>query len=300
MEHYFSPGKLLITSEYVVLDGAKALALPTKMGQDLWVEEKEDNNAKIFWETYHQNELWLSIEIDYRRWEIISTNLKPNAFFILKVLRYLQSISLEKLKKGVSYHIKTNLQFPANYGLGSSSTLMANLAKWAKVDAFLLNEKTLGGSGYDVAVALEEKSILYQLKPFREVVPVLFLPKFKDDLLFIHLNQKQDSREGITLYKTREKSKKNIAFFSELTDAVLKANSLEEFSKLMIAHEQKLSEFLGIPTAKELYFSDCPGFIKSLGAWGGDFIMAENFSGARSYFEEQGFSNIFKFSDIIL
>ncbi|MCO7332239.1 GYDIA family GHMP kinase [Riemerella anatipestifer] len=300
MEHYFSSGKLLITSEYVVLDGAKALALPTKMGQDLWVEEKEDNNAKIFWETYHQNELWLSIEIDYRRWEIISTNLKPNAFFILKVLRYLQSISLEKFKKGVSYHIKTNLHFPANYGLGSSSTLMANLAKWAKADAFLLNEKTLGGSGYDVAVALEEKSILYQLKPFREVVPVHFSPKFKDDLLFVHLNQKQDSREGIALYKTREKSKKNIDFFLELTDAVLEADSLAEFSKLMKVHEQKLSEFLGIPTVRELYFSDYPGFIKSLGAWGGDFIMAENFSRAETYFREKGFSDIFNFSDIIL
>ncbi|AFR35387.1 GYDIA family GHMP kinase [Riemerella anatipestifer] len=300
MEHYFSPGKLLITSEYVVLDGAKALALPTKMGQDLWVEEKEYNNAKIFWETYHQNELWLSIEIDYRKWEIISTNLKPNAEFILKVLRYLQSISLEKFKKGVSYHIKTNLQFPANYGLGSSSTLMANLAKWAKADAFLLNEKTLGGSGYDVAVALEEKSILYQLKPFREVVPVHFSPKFKDDLLFVHLNQKQDSREGIALYKTREKSKKNIDFFLELTDAVLEADSLAEFSKLMKVHEQKLSEFLGIPTVRELYFSDYPGFIKSLGAWGGDFIMAENFSRAETYFREKGFSDIFNFSDIIL
>ncbi|MDY3350774.1 GYDIA family GHMP kinase [Riemerella anatipestifer] len=300
MEHYFSSGKLLITSEYVVLDGAKALALPTKMGQDLWVEEKEDNNAKIFWETYHQNELWLSIEIDYRKWEIISTNLKPNAEFILKVLKYLESISLEKFKKGISYHIKTNLQFPANYGLGSSSTLMANLAKWAKVDAFLLNEKTLGGSGYDVAVALEEQSILYQLKPSREVVPVYFLPKFKDDLLFVHLNQKQDSREGIALYKTREKSKKNIDFFSELTDAVLEADSLEEFSKLMKVHEQKLSEFLGIPTVRELYFSDYPGFIKSLGAWGGDFIMVENFSRAETYFREKGFSDIFNFSDIIL
>ena len=30
---FYSNGKLLITGEYVVLDGAKALALPTKFGQ---------------------------------------------------------------------------------------------------------------------------------------------------------------------------------------------------------------------------------------------------------------------------
>ena len=32
---FYSNGKLLITGEYVVLDGAKALALPTKYGQNL-------------------------------------------------------------------------------------------------------------------------------------------------------------------------------------------------------------------------------------------------------------------------
>ena len=35
---FYSNGKLLITGEYLVLDGAKALALPTKYGQYLTVE----------------------------------------------------------------------------------------------------------------------------------------------------------------------------------------------------------------------------------------------------------------------
>ena len=32
----FSPGKLLLTSEYVVLDGALALAVPTQWGQEFF------------------------------------------------------------------------------------------------------------------------------------------------------------------------------------------------------------------------------------------------------------------------
>ena len=37
--YFFSKGKLLLTSEYFVLDGALSLAIPTKLGQDLLVEK---------------------------------------------------------------------------------------------------------------------------------------------------------------------------------------------------------------------------------------------------------------------
>ena len=39
MSTIFSPGKLLLTSEYVVLDGALALAVPTKWGQEFFFDE---------------------------------------------------------------------------------------------------------------------------------------------------------------------------------------------------------------------------------------------------------------------
>jgi mevalonate kinase len=42
--HIFSPGKLLITSEYFVLDGALALAVPTRLGQDFYSEEEKEDN----------------------------------------------------------------------------------------------------------------------------------------------------------------------------------------------------------------------------------------------------------------
>ena len=36
---YYSNGKLLLTGEYVVLDGAEALAVPTRFGQNLTVKQ---------------------------------------------------------------------------------------------------------------------------------------------------------------------------------------------------------------------------------------------------------------------
>ena len=127
--HIFSPGKLLITSEYFVLDGALALAVPTRLGQDFYSEEEKDSASMVFWEALHENKPWLSIEIDYKNWKIVQTNLPESAAFILKVLQNVQKLSTEKFHNDSTYKITTNLQFPANYGLGSSSTLMNNLAE---------------------------------------------------------------------------------------------------------------------------------------------------------------------------
>ena len=54
---FYSNGKLLITGEYVVLDGAKALALPTKFGQSLVVKQGPKNQIK-----------WTSFDSDKSIW----------------------------------------------------------------------------------------------------------------------------------------------------------------------------------------------------------------------------------------
>ncbi|SDE56911.1 GYDIA family GHMP kinase [Riemerella columbipharyngis] len=300
MEKIASPGKLLLTSEYVVLDGALALAVPSQWGQSMEVAETEGAPSAIFWEARHQGERWLSAEIDFSKWEVKSANMLKAAEFICHTLKTLQGIK-PSFQSGKAYHFKTNLEFLANYGLGSSSTLMANLAKWSGADAFLLNEKALGGSGYDIAVAMEQHALLYQIgQEKRKIKHVDFTPDFKDELIFVHLNQKQDSREGIKLYKSKNKNSRFIERFSELTNAVLEAPSLSDFSELMQSHEALLSEFLGLETVKEKYFRDCPVFMKSLGAWGGDFILSAKFSGYKDYFSEKGFEHLFEYKDIIL
>ena len=294
----FSHGKLLLTSEYVVLDGALALALPTKWGQEFFVSEQYDGKSLVNWTALHQGKSWLTATIDYQNGKVVSTNIPESAAFILKVLMKVKELSAIQLKQD-SYSIKTDLQFPANFGLGSSSTLMNNLAQWAEIDAFELNETCLGGSGYDIAVAQEKSAILYQSQPQRIVQKIDFNPSFKNDLIFIHLNQKQNSREGINLYRSKEKSPQLINEFSTLTKRVLQVQTLEEFSELMVLHEKKLSEFLGIETVKEKYFETCPSFVKSLGAWGGDFVLSSKFSGYQDYFSGKGFSSVFSYEDLI-
>lgn len=298
----FSPGKLLLTSEYVVLDGALALAVPTKVGQDLVFEEFEDGKSSIYWEGFHQNELWLKTKIDYQNWKILETNLLHASEFIVKVLQSVQKLSKTKFNKNSSYRLRTNLQFPSNFGLGSSSTLMNNLANWSGIDAFVLNDITLGGSGYDVAIAKEESAILFQIvnNQQREVQRVKFQPSFSKDLIFVHLNKKQNSREGIALYKSKIRSEELINRFSDITKQIYTASSILEFSELMVMHELLLSSFLKIPTAKENYFQDCPVFIKSLGAWGGDFILTTKFVDFEKYFQSRSFSTIFEWQDLIV
>jgi mevalonate kinase len=300
MSTIFSPGKLLLTSEYVVLDGALALAVPTKWGQEFFFDEINDGKSTIFWEAYHEDQLWLKTEINYHSWEIIESNLLQPAKFILKVLQNVQLLSRQQLHSNSSYHLKTNLQFPANYGLGSSATLMNNLAEWANINPYMLNEMSLGGSGYDIAVAKEKSAILYQIiQTEKSIQKIDFNPKFKDQLIFIHLNQKQDSREGIQLYHSKTKSLRLIQEFSELTTSILQCDDLGNFSQLMELHEQKLSNFLEIKTVKEKKFENCPVFIKSLGAWGGDFVMTSKFPGFEVYFQGKGFSTIFNWNDLI-
>ena len=296
----FSPGKLLLTSEYFVLDGALALAVPTKLGQEFFFEEIIGRDSEIIWEAYHQEVLWLKIKINYRNWTVLEANLADSAAFIVKVLQNVQDLSKIRFQSENSYFFKTNLQFPADFGLGSSSTLMNNLAEWAEIDAFQLNEISLGGSGYDIAVAKEKSAILFQNLSGEKVFQKIdFNPSFKDYLIFIHLNQKQDSREGINHYRSKEKSPELIQEFSSITNKVLKADNLEDFSQLMQLHEQKLANFLEIQPVKEKYFENYGGFVKSLGAWGGDFVLASKFGDYKSYFQHRNFDTIFEWNDLI-
>lgn len=299
MSVIFSPGKLMLTSEYFAIDGALVLAVPTKPGQEFFFEEKEDGKSLIFWEAYHQNTLWLTAVIDYKSWQILETNILSSAEFILKTLKTVQQLSEIRFKNNNTFYLKTNLQFPADYGLGSSSTLMNNLAEWAEINPFQLNSISLGGSGYDIAVAKEKSAVLFRSKPEVAYEKVNFSPVFKNELIFIHLNQKQDSREGISFYKSKIKSQKLVDEFSEITKKVLLCSELENFSSLMVIHEQKISDFLEIPTVKEKFFADCPVFVKSLGAWGGDFVMSTKFDGYKDYFWGKGFKTVFEWSDII-
>ena len=68
----------------------------------------------------------------------------------------------------------------------------------------------------------------------------------------------------------------------------------------MTWHENVISDALKTPTIKIQLFSDYPRAIKSLGAWGGDFILATGDESSMAYFQQKGYSAIIPYSEMML
>jgi mevalonate kinase len=298
----YSNGKLLITGEYLVLDGAKSFALPTKYGQYLKVSSGE--LGQIHWRSFdNDNSIWFEETIFFN--EIINFKASDNLSqreTLIKILHEASLLNADFLISSLGYSISTALTFPKLWGLGTSSTLINNIAQWLEIDAFKLLKNSFGGSGYDIACAQNNTPILYQLKNGLPIVEkVNFNPKFSKNIYFVYLNKKQSSKTAIENYY---KSKKNLdidfPIINEITLAVLNSNSLEEFSELLFKHEKVMSEILELPTVKDNSFPDFDGTIKSLGAWGGDFVMAVSKENPTAYFESKGYKTIVPYKDMIL
>lgn len=302
-------GKLLLTGEYFVLDGVPALAVPTKLGQSLQVLPAADGaEHDLYWRAYDKEEgLWFSHAFDRREWTTHHTanqNEDP-ADRIRQLLA-----EAEALRPGCTARIRglevtTRLQFNRKWGLGSSSTLVAALAKWLRVDPYALLAKTFGGSGYDLACAVATGPIIYERKaPAPKVTELSWHPEWLNNTYFVYQNQKQNSREGIKAYRATTVMEKSKAAIGEITTALLSPTlHLRAAAQLLGKHERIVSETLGIPTVQESLFSDFPGQLKSLGAWGGDFLWAlseESPEKVHDYFNSNGYPTVIPYQDMVL
>ena len=293
-ETYYSNGKLLITGEYLVLNGTKALALPTKFGQSLHVSSIQ--NKIIIWTSYDADKsIWFETELTFN--DIITVKNFDEALPIKNTLvKILHQANLQNpnfLASETGYNIETELTFPRNWGLGTSSTLINNIAQWLQIDAFELLRKSFGGSGYDIACAQNNSAITYQLdeneKPIVEVVD------------FVYLNKKQNSRHAIQNYMNKQQFlTKKTATISEITNRILLSPNLEVTIDLLKHHEVILSDILEMETVKERLFPDFKGTIKSLGAWGGDFVMVLSKENPTHYFHSKGYETILTYDEMIL
>ena len=301
---YYSHGKLLLSGEYAVLDGARALALPTRLGQWLEVSEKGGNTLS-----------WTSLDADGTPWlqgqfepEALARPPKPGPFpadpqeRLLQILQTAASLQPDFLQHCTGKQVKTRLEFPRSWGLGSSSTLLANLAAWAGCDPYALLDRTLGGSGYDLACAAFDHPIFYRRiiphPPVVEAAP--FDPPFAESLWFIYLNVKQDSREGISRYRNLKSVPGTVlAEISDLGARMAASATLPAFCEALDRHEALLSRLLGLPTVKMRLFPDYPGSLKSLGAWGGDFILAAGDADTPRYFLEKGYPTRLAYRELI-
>ena len=299
---YYSNGKLLITGEYVVLDGAKALALPTKFGQYLIIDPGK--NQQIIWKSFDSDKsIWFEDTITFS--EITNLNASEVETVKSTLVRILRNAYLQNpnfITKSEGYVITTELTFPRLWGLGTSSTLINNIGQWLEIDAFDLLKNSFGGSGYDIACAQNNSAILYQLINEKPIVEkVVFNPDFAGNCYFVYLNKKQSSKTAIASYfNKRTAIGTAISELNQITNAVLKAPNLENFMTLLETHEVIISHVLEMKTIKETLFFDFNGVIKSLGAWGGDFVLVVSKENPTAYFKSKGYETIITYKDMIL
>lgn len=303
METYFSSGKLLLTGEYAVLDGALSLALPTVYGQQFTISKISD--PVIQWTSKNQDKtIWFEDTIALENLKGISeqpiTGMTTSEI-LLQVLGMARLLNPDFLSGTSGFSVLTQLEFPRKWGLGTSSTLINNMAQWAGVDPYLLLEKTFGGSGYDIACAQNSSPLLYQLHAEQPRVTIVdFRPPFASSLFFVYLNRKQDSREAIKNYKNNAGNTEDLVTkITALTKAIVGCTNLGQFESLLAAHESLISRAVKMTTIKERLFPDYAGMIKSLGAWGGDFVLAVGEDAEQDYFRKKGYQTIIPYADMI-
>ncbi|WP_025667578.1 GYDIA family GHMP kinase [Aquimarina megaterium] len=303
---FYSHGKLLLTAEYLVLDGACALAIPTKKGQ--WLLIEENDSSQMLWKSFDEEgncwfETILTIEDNAFKQTQDTTEESNIATTLIDILNVAKELNPNFLSSGKGYRIESRLEFHKEWGLGSSSTLINNIAQWAKVNAFTLLEKSFGGSGYDIACAQHDSPILYKRNEGNPTVKAAnFDPSFKENIFFIYLNQKQDSKASIKHYQAlplKDFDNAEVAI-NEITSKILDCSTIDEFNTLLDLHEEIISKIIKTPTVKSTLFSNYPGSIKSLGGWGGDFILVTGNSSEMEYFKKKGYHTILPYAEMIL
>lgn len=307
-QSFHTNGKLLLTGEYFVTEGSVALAVPTRLGQALSVSSEAADVPQLFWKSYDRDKkLWFEAQLDLRDWTWLHTTDEKMLDRLDQLLTEAQLLNPAFLTAKRRFLVETQLDFHREWGLGSSSTLVKMLAQWAQVDAYTLLANSFGGSGYDLAAATSDGPLYYQLRngqPLWEPAP--FCPPFLNQLFLVYLEQKQNSREALARFRSapRELREKSIRRISQLSfNCGQYIQDLAAFEEAMREHEALVQEVIQQPRAKDLFFQDYWGEIKSLGAWGGDFVLASSQRNANetlAYFQEKGFQTVLPFERLAL
>lgn len=293
--NYRAPGKLMLTGEYHVLHGIPALAVPTHRGQELRAWKDESIPDYLHWESRdEQGKLWF-----WAKWsapgELLESSDQQSAEFLVKLLGAAQKLGKTGPLRG--YRVETRLDFPRHWGLGSSSTLTYLLAQWLKCPPLDLHFATQNGSGYDVAVALAGKAIQYRLTAEVQAVwEKVQLPDFWRNTSLIYRGVKQNSAREVQRFHERKRHPKAETELAAMAEAFLQCNNRKELEALMYRHEKLTGASLGqLPVQDELY-PDYPGQLKSLGAWGGDFLWGSgNAEASKEYFAAKGLHTVLAF-----
>lgn len=200
--------------------------------------------------------------------------------------------------------IVTKLDFMPLWGLGTSSTLIYNLSTYFRIDPYSLLKETFTGSGYDIANANSQLPILFLLlNKEPRYVQIHFNPPFRDKIYFVYSGVKKSSKDAINIFKNKKIAPGLITEISSISTLMTVCTKAKEFQELMDKHESIIGKTIGETPIKQKHFSDFKGSIKSLGAWGGDFMMVvseEPEEYVQKYFKDKKLHTIFNYSDIVL
>lgn len=300
---FYSRGKFLITGEYLVMKGASALATPLKKGQTLSVDFLEEQGI-IHWISKEHGKNWFDCTINLPLLEVLTTSDNRTALFLVQLLKSARDLNHGFPENNKGYSVITDLEFDLDWGFGSSSSLISNIAYWADVDPFDLHRKVSKGSGYDVVCARSDQPLIFSLnKKGYEIEHVRFEPKFRYQIYFIYLGKKQDSSESLRHFLEKEVTDKGlINDISALSYSMARAESIDTFNDCIREHDNIMSKLLLQPRLKDSRFSDLEGEIKPLGAWGGDFAMLtwkESRVELVNYLKQKDISVVFSFNEIL-
>ena len=295
-----SNGKILLCSEYLVLEGAKAIALPSKLTQDLQVNKCE--NKIIEWQSFDENnDLWFEEKFYFSGSDLKYESKKnKTSEKILILFKYL--LKTKDVNDILGNKFLTKLNFKREWGLGTSSTFVNNLAKWAKTDPYKLLFSAFNGSGYDIACCDVKNPILFQKKQNSiSIENIIFNPPFIENLYLVHLEKKQNTQTSIINYfNVKSDRKQLIEKINLIAEEIIKSKDLNQFEDLIVEHEN----IIAIATSQEpihqsVFSAYSQGKIKSLGAWGGDFILVTSKNNDLSFFKNKGYNTILKLSDLV-
>ena len=280
-----SNGKILLCSEYLVLEGAKAIALPSKLTQDLQVSKCE--NKIIEWQSFDENnDLWFEEKFYFSGSDLKYESKKnKTSEKILILFKYL--LKTKDVNDILGNKFLTKLNFKREWGLGTSSTFVNNLAKWARIDPYKLLFSAFNGSGYDIACCDVKNPIFFQNKQNSiSIENIIFNAPFIENLYLVYLGKKQNTQTSIINYFNIKSDRKHlIEKVNLIAEEIIKCKDLNQFEDLIVEHENIIASATSQePIHQSVFSAYSQGKIKSLGAWGGDFILVTSKNNALSFF----------------
>jgi mevalonate kinase len=300
---WFANGKLLITGEYLVLDGAKALAVPLKPGQHFTINQSD--KGILNWTATSPEGTWFKAKLKLPTLEVLETTSRVRAERLVFLLQKAIELSDQFLTDSQGFNVETQLDFNPEFGFGSSSTLIYCLSQWTQIDPYQLQQQTFGGSGFDIACADAGGPITFQrCNDTIQIQHVEISSSISDYLYFVYLGKKQQTSKSILDFrKNASYTATDIDTITSITNQVIKTDAIEEFEVLLMEHEKLMSRVLKTPTVKSSYFSAYDGCVKSLGAWGGDFVLVSCREPKKQFLEQmknRGFQILFSYTDLVL